>query len=317
MKGLTVLAASLITFTPLFSDSLTLTNGTRYENILCEDMGSYVLVKLLKRIPSQTDTLTYKFPKSKIARIDKAPIDENMPSRKISKGGKTVWFGDRPEYKQTFDSLTSKSETVKLSEGIKAKRQPQRLSIPETKKTKAESEKPKQKTETPHTRTAGISMLLELPKPTFGVAGYTLRPKKAFGFYGDMRISIPFHGGNKNPNYYDSISQNTFNDPKIDEAWDRIAVNLGITKKVNNELFLYAGAGLSYNKLLFKLDDPLDILGDSKGHYWVKGNESEVVPNFIIGAIIFTKPDGQFGLNVGFHTANLGVDIGVAYSLKQ
>ena len=79
MKGLTVLAASLITFTPLFSDSLTLTNGTRYENILCEDMGSYVLVKLLKRIPSQTDTLTYKFPKSKIARIDKAPIDENMP----------------------------------------------------------------------------------------------------------------------------------------------------------------------------------------------------------------------------------------------
>ncbi len=70
MKGMTILAASVVlTFTPLFSDSLTLTNGNRYENILCEDMGSYVLVKLLKRIPSQTDTLTYKFPKSKIARI--------------------------------------------------------------------------------------------------------------------------------------------------------------------------------------------------------------------------------------------------------
>jgi len=132
-----------------------------------------------------------------------------------------------------------------------------------------------------------------------------------------VRIGIPFHGGSENPNYYDSISQNTFNDPKIDEAWDRIIVNVGITKKLNNELFLYSGVGLSYNELLFKLDDPLDILGDSKGHYWVRGDESEIVPNFTIGAIVFTKPDGQIGLNVGFHTANIGVDIGVAYSLKK
>ena len=227
-----------------------------------------------------------------------------------------MWFGDKPEHKQTSKSLTSKSETVNPAENIKAKMQPQRLSIPETKKTKAESERPNQKTEIPHTRPLGFTVFLELPKPTLGVAGFTLRPR-AFGFYGDVRISIPLRGGDENPNYYDSISQNTFNDPKIDEAWDRYAVNFGVTKKLNNELFLYTGVGLSYKELLFKLDDPTDILGDSKGHYWVKGNKSEVVPNFTLGGIVFADPDGQFGLNVGFHTANLGVDIGVAYSLKR
>ncbi len=170
-----------------------------------------------------------------------------------------------------------------------------------------------EETEAKHTRAFGFSMLLELPKPTLGFAGYSLKPK-AFGWYGDIRVGLPIHGG-ENVDYYGSIEQGTFNDPKIDEAWDRIIVNVGITRKVNNDFFLYSGVGLSYNELFYQLDDPLDILGDSEGHYWIKANETKWVPNFVIGGMLYGKPDSQAGLSVGFHSANLGVEVGFTFSL--
>ena len=165
-------------------------------------------------------------------------------------------------------------------------------------------------------RKGGLNLFFGFPKTGLGVSGYSIREKRV-GFYCDVRISIPLRGVSDNPEYYDFINKNTFNDPEISKHWDRVGGNIGVTYAFSNSIILYLGGGFEYRELLLELDDPTNILGDSQGHYWVSSKETKTLPNLATGFIIFSKGADSIGFHIGFHSASKGVDVGLAMALPH
>ena len=142
-------------------------------------------------------------------------------------------------------------------------------------------------------------------KNTFGLGFYKFNDD-GFGGYANFLTYL-----GKDEPLYDTLTISSFGDPVRERYTDLTIGNIGITKKLFNNLGLYAGIGYASGTGIARKYDPLQILG-SGGTYYVydPANDHSGV-NLNAGVILMLE---KLALNIGYQSFTKTAYIGIGAS---
>lgn len=155
----------------------------------------------------------------------------------------------------------------------------------------------------------GFSYSTSLPDQ---VIGFDFRHVKVSGvsFFGSVKSS-PFP---PEAETYESISEDTFDDPQLESKTVKTSISVGLTFGITKTIHLWAGAGLTGYNDYAKLNDRFDILGDRNGNYWVQSSKETIRPKVLggVGATTGTAANGAFAL-IGYEYNPEGINVSIGY----
>jgi len=136
------------------------------------------------------------------------------------------------------------------------------------------------------------------------------------GYYFDIRGQ--FYSIHSGDSYYDKSTtwSENFGDNRIGEETDYMMIDIGLIKNISPSIFLYGGAGNTYESNYFQYYDEYEILGGN-GRYWVNGNVSSKL-NLTGGMLIFPKDFKMLGFNhikIGIHSSPIEISVGLGSTL--
>lgn len=125
-------------------------------------------------------------------------------------------------------------------------------------------------------------------------AGYYQFNDDGFGFYGNAQTTLK-----KRQPMYQNLTVSSFGDPVTERYKDLNVGDIGITKKINSSVGVYAGLGYATVAGEAQKRDPLQVFG-ANGVYYVKYPQYDKSgANFNAGIIVLSQ---HLAFNIGYHS---------------